>query len=106
MSKGPDEGLYVPAEHLIRAAARRYNYTIASRDLGTVVEAVRDAAPLLSPSEDSDVVALANGLFDLRTKVLRPFSPEVVLTSKAAVAFRSGATTCPVIDGWSTDEWI
>lgn len=70
------------------------------------MEHVRDSVPLLVESKDGDVVALANGLFDLRSKELRPFSPEVVLTSKASVAFREDATTCPVIDGWSIDEWI
>lgn len=103
---GPDEGLYVPAEDRIRRLARQYHYTISSKDLNAVVECVRDSVSLLEESEDSDVVALANGLFKLRTKELRPFSPEVVLRSKASVAFREGATTCPVIDGWSVDEWI
>lgn len=104
---GLDEGLYVPAEDLIRRLARQYHYTISSKDLNAVVESVRDSVSLLVESEDGDVVALANGLFDLRTKELRPFSPKVVLTSKASVAFREGATTCPVMDdGWSVDEWI
>ena len=104
---GPDEGLYVPAEDSIRRLARQYHYTISSKDLNAVVESVRDSVSLLVESEDGDVVALANGLFDLRTKELRPFSPKVVLTSKASVAFREGATTCPVMDdGWSVDEWI
>ena len=104
---GPDEGLYVPAEDRIRSLARQYHYTISSKDLNAVVESVRDSVALLVESEDGDVVALANGLFDLRTKELRPFSPKVVLTSKASVAFREGATTCPVMDdGWSVDEWI
>ena len=104
---GPDEGLYVPAEDRIRRLARQYHYTISSKDLNAVVECVRDSVSLLVESEDGDVVALANGLFDLRTKELRPFSPKVVLTSKASVAFREGATTCPVMDdGWSVDEWI
>ena len=104
---GPDEGLYVPAEDRIRRLARQYHYTISSKDLNAVVESVRDSVSLLVESEDGDVVALANGLFDLRTKELRPFSPKVVLTSKSSVAFREGATTCPVMDdGWSVDEWI
>jgi len=103
---GPDEGLYVPAEQHIRRLARQYHYTISPKDLNAVVECVRDSVPLLVESEDGDVVALANGLFDLRSKELRPFSPEVVLTSKASVAFRADATTCPVIDGWRVDEWI
>lgn len=103
---GPDEGLYVPAEDSIRRLARQYHYTISPKDLNAVVECVRDSVSLLEESEDSDVVALANGLFDLRTKELRPFSPKVVLTSKASVAFNEDATTCAVIDGWSVDEWI
>jgi len=103
---GLDEGLYVPAEQRIRRLARQYHYTISPSDLNAVVELVRDSVPLLVESKDGDVVALANGLFDLRSKELRPFSPEVVLTSKASVAFHEDATTCPVIDGWSVDEWL
>lgn len=104
--EGLDEGLYVPAEQRIRRLARQYHYTISPSDLNAVVEHVRDSVPLLVESKDGDVVALTNGLFDLRSKELRPFSPEVVLTSKASVAFREDATTCPVIDGWSVDDWI
>ena len=104
--EGLDEGLYVPAEQRIRRLARHYHYTISPSDLNAVVEHVRDSVPLLVESKDGDVVALTNGLFDLRSKELRPFSPEVVLTSKASVAFREDATKCPVIDGWSVDDWI
>ncbi|WP_304270467.1 phage/plasmid primase, P4 family [Pseudoglutamicibacter cumminsii] len=104
--EGLDEGLYVPAERLVRNLAREYNYSISPRDLNAVVELVKDSVSLLKPSGDGDVVALANGLFDLRTKELHPFSPEVVLTSKDSVAFREDATTCPVIDGWTVDGWV
>ena len=102
----PNKGLYVPAEERIRSLARQYHYTISSKDLNAVVECVRDSAQLLKESKDKNVVALANGLFDLDSKKLREFSPDVVLTSKASVAFNEDATTCPVIDGWSVDEWI
>ena len=105
--EGPDEGLYVPAEDCIRSLARRYHYTISPKDLNAVVECVRDSAQLLKESKDKNVVALANGLFDLDSKKLREFSPDVVLTSKASVAFNEDATTCPVMDdGWNVDEWI
>lgn len=103
---GPDKGLYAPTEPHIRQLARQYNYTIPSKDLGAVVECVRDSVSLLAESEDGDVAAFANGLFDLRSKELRPFSPEVVLRSKASTDFNGNATTCPVINGWSVDEWI
>lgn len=104
--KGPNEGLYVPAERKIRQCARQYHYTITSHELNAVVDAIREQAPMLTANVDGDVVALANGLFNLRTKELQPFSPDVVLVSKAAVGFNVNALTCPVIDGWSVDEWI
>ena len=104
--EGPNEGLYVPAENRIRSLAFQYNYMISPKDCDDVVKRVRYLAPLLKESEDRDVVALANGLFDVRSKELRPFSPEVVLRSKASTDFNGNATTCPVINGWSVDEWI
>ena len=96
---GPDEGLYVPAEQRIRRLARQYHYTISSKDLNAVVESVRDSVSLLTENKDGNIVGLANGLFDLRSKKLLPFSPKVVLRTKASVAFREDATTCPVIKG-------
>jgi len=104
--EGPNEGLYVPAEERIRSLARQYHYTISPKDLNAVVECVHDSVPLLKESEDEDVVALENGLFNLRSKELRPFSPDVVLRSKASVAFNENASAYVMDDGWSVDEWI
>ena len=103
---GLDEGLYVPAEERIRSLARQYHYTISPKDLNAVVECVRDSVPLLKESEDEDVVALKNGLFNLRSKELLPFSPDVVLRSKASVAFNENASAYVMDDGWNVDEWI
>lgn len=104
--QGPDEGLYVPAEFLIRQAAVAYNVSATSRDLDEVLRRLEDSVPMLEPSEDGDAVALANGIFDLRTKELAQFSPEVVLLSKCAVAFNPKATVPPVIDEWDVDSWM
>ena len=104
--EGLNEGLYVPAEERIRSLARQYHYTISPKDLNAVVECVHDSVPLLKESEDEDVVALENGLFNLRSKELLPFSPDVVLRSKASVAFNENASAYVMDDGWSVDEWI
>lgn len=104
---GPDKGLYVPAEQHIRQLARQYHYTISSKDLNAVVESVRDSVSLLVESEDGDISVVANGLFDLRSQELRPFSPEVVLLSKMAADFPEEDIPCPVMDdGWNVDDWI
>lgn len=105
-TKWSDEGLYVPAERRIRQLARWYNRMISAKDLSAVVECVRDSVQMRVENQNGNIVALANGLFDLRSKKLLPFSPDVVLRTKASVAFNEDATTCPVINGWSVDEWI
>ncbi|QWW19954.1 hypothetical protein I6B53_02245 [Schaalia sp. 19OD2882] len=106
MDHGPDKGLYVLAKCEIRRLAREYNYSISPGDLNSVADFVRDSVQLITPSADGDVVTLANSLFDIRMKELHPFSHWIVLTSKAFVAFNENATSRPVIDGWSVDEWI
>ena len=105
--EGPNKGLYVPAEEPIRRLARQYNPAIPLKAIRDVVGHVRDSAQLLKESKDKNVVALANGLFDLDSKKLREFSPDVVLTSKSSVAFNEDAATCPVMDdGWNVNDWI
>ncbi|MGJ9705161.1 DNA primase family protein [Actinotignum sp. GS-2025b] len=103
---GPDQGLYVNAGLLVRNAARQYNSQLLKRDLEEIMLWLRDEVPLLSPSSNGDVVALSNGLFDLRDKTLRPFTPEVVLSSKCEARWDANATVVPVIDGWDVDSWI
>ena len=103
---GSDKSLYVSAEHLVRQAARRYNSGLLKRDLDEVLFWVRDAAPYLAPSSNADLVALSNGLFDLRNKELLPFSPEVVLSSKCEARWNQNSTVSPAIDGWDIDSWI
>lgn len=103
----PNKGLYVPAEDRIRSLALQYNYMLSPKDCDDVVKRVRYLAQLLKESKDKNVVALANGLFDLDSKKLREFSPDVVLTSKSSVAFNEDAATCPVMDdGWNVNDWI
>jgi hypothetical protein len=48
--EGPEEGLYVPAERLVRTLAREYHYSIFPSELTAVVELIRDSARLLTPS--------------------------------------------------------
>ena len=76
----------------------------------TISHLIRDEISLFYTTNQSirypTIVALKNGLFDLSAKKLREFSPKFIFRSKTSVAFNKNATTCPVIDGWSVDEWI
>lgn len=106
VTEGPDEGLYVRAEHRVWKAVKSYNASTSEKDFNEVLVEIRGRVPLLEPSEEENVVVLANGLFDLETKELRDFTPEVVFTSKAAVRWNPDAISSPVIDGWTVDRWM
>lgn len=103
---GPNQGLYVGAESLIQQAAWEYNPNLVGREFDEIVARLRNAAPLLSPSSNGDIVALSNGLFDLREKELLPFSPKIVLPSKCEARWDANATVAPSIDGWDVNTWI
>lgn len=106
ISEGVDAGLYVPAAHLVRRAAKQYAGLASARDYDEVVFHIRESVRMITPTENADIVALKNGIFNLRTKEFSEFSPEVVLTTKCEVAWNENATTSPVIDGWTIDSWI
>lgn len=55
-----------------RETARLYTYSEQGPD--EVLRRLEDSVPMLEPSEDGDAVALANGIFDLRTKELAQLS--------------------------------
>lgn len=104
---GVNKGLYVFAEDPIYLLASQYNCAISDKDLQVVVRCVRNLVQMLTENKDSHIAVVANGLFDPRPKKLLPFSPDVVLRAKAAVAFPEDVPTRPVMDdGWNVDDWI
>ena len=61
--QGADDGLYVPAEFLVRQAALSYNVSATSRDLDEVLRRLEDSVPMLEPSEDGDANEGAASVF-------------------------------------------
>ena len=55
------------------------------RHVKEVDDRVRSLAPRRERTIDPDLIPLGNGVFDYRTKQLMPFSPEYVITGKAAI---------------------
>lgn len=70
---------------------------------------LKDAAPQVELCVGHDFVPLSNGIFDYRTKTLRPFDPHYVFVSKSCVSWVPGADS-PVIptpdDDCEIEEWM
>lgn len=110
MEDGPDAGLYVTDEDEIGKLARKYNYRFHSKEIKDVLYQLSLEAPTMYLTDDRDLIAVNNGIFDYRTKTLMPFSPEYAFIAKSRVDYNPSAKN-PVIrndDGtfWDVESWV
>lgn len=110
VDKGEDEGIYATSEDHIRSVARLYNRELTINDSREVMTVLREEAPRLNRCSDRDLIAVNNGIFDYRTKELKPFSPEYVFLSKARVDYDANALSpgiqTPDGDTWEVETWM
>ena len=72
---------------------------------------LRARARRVRAESDPAVVALENGIFNMHTRTLQPFSPEVVLLAKARTRMPDAEPPLPVIDNgdgtiWDPKSWL
>ena len=110
-SQGPNEGIYVTDDETIRSLLRQYNYTISSYEISECITALREIVPRKERCQDSNLIAVNNGIFDYDTKTLLPFTPDRVFMTKSRVNYVSNPTN-PILhnsdDGtdWDVESWM
>lgn len=110
-AEGEDEGIYLTSDDIFRTVARRYNYSLTTKDFVEVRAALTDGAPRTFRCNDRDMVPVKNGVFDYHSKKLREFSPNLVFMSKAAVKYNPTAVNVLIThpgDGttWDVESWM
>ena len=108
--EGPEMGTYRTGETYLNSVIRRFNMTITPKDMGSVRQVLMDIAPVKTLCRDKDLIAVNNGIFDYRNKILMDFDPELVFISKCHVNYIPDAVN-PVItmpDGvnWDVESWM
>lgn len=111
MSEGPDAGIFVTSEDTFRAVARQYNFSLTTNEFREILAALKDGSPRRYRTQDRDLIAVNNGVFNYATKTLEPFSPEHVFLSKSHVDYDPGATNVVLTnpdDGttWDVESWM
>ncbi|WKN29524.1 phage/plasmid primase, P4 family (plasmid) [Apilactobacillus kunkeei] len=103
-------GLYVQNYDYIRQLINTINKTYSSRDIREVIEKIELTVRNVSePTVDKNLVAVKNGIFDIKNKELKPFTPNIVFTSKVATAYNpkfKDSKNIPNFDGWNVDQWL
>lgn len=104
-------GLYTDSEDVFRLLASKFNPGITKRDTEELIQALRRDAPRVTRTLDKDLVPVANGIFNYKTKILEEFTPDKVFMVKSAVNYNPAAQNpvlyCPE-DGlyWDVENWM
>ena len=110
-TEGENEGIYDTSEDTFLAIARQLNSSLKMREFTEVMSVLRVKAKKVERTNDRDLIAVNNGIFNYKTKELLPFSPDYVFLSKSHVDYIENAPN-PVIhnddDGtdWDVESWI
>lgn len=111
MTDGPDKGIYVTSEEELYRLARRFNRRLTSREFDEIVKVLRTLVPRKTRCMDRDLIAVNNGIFNYDTKILEPFTPDLVFMTKSHVNYNPNAVNINIhndIDGtdWDVESWI
>lgn len=101
-----DGEIYVTDQRIINNAAIALNNTITKRDFEELINRLMLICDRVPINKDRDLIAVGNGIFDYKRKVLLPFSEDMVFLSKSVVDFNPNATLKTYSDGWNVDDWI
>lgn len=110
-TEGPDIGIYCTYKSQFSKMIHLYDYTITTKGIEEVFNALMIYAPRKKRCTERDLSAVNNGIFDFKNKVLLPFSPEYVFTAKSRVDYNPNATNVVIRNNddntdWDVESWI
>lgn len=105
-----DQGIYSRNENdlesLILAVAPEMTVTKTRLNLlDTILKLPTSMIPVVqnvvATDKGRNLIAVGNGILNLKTKELTPFSPQIYVTAKIATDYNENATVEPIFNGWS-----
>lgn len=113
MDYGKEEGLYHfdVSDTAIKRLISQYAFSAKIYDQKEVINYLKVHAPVKKRNSNCDLIAVKNGIFDFQRKVLIPFSPDYVFTTKLRVNYNPNAVNVIIHnpdDGtdWDFDSWL
>lgn len=101
----PEDGIYTQNEDLMRKIISWLEPSLDHRKAGTVLYHLKMQADFKPKTISRILIPVKNGVFNLQTKELEPFTPDYVFTSKIATPYNANPKL-PIIDGWNVEDWI
>src|SRR5699024_2217143 len=101
----PHEGTYTRNTTLIKRVISWLEPKLNNNRAEEVIYHLTNRAEVREPTISRYLIPVANGVFNLKTKQLEPFSPEYVFTTKISTPYIEDSKP-PIIDGWDIDKWL
>lgn len=110
MEEGVDRGTYIIYESELRTIARQFNPQLKEKEFEEVRQILLDIVPARKENTDPDLIAVNNGIFDYKTKILNDFDPDYIFLSKSKTNYIDNpikpAITMPDGEIFDVDEWV
>lgn len=110
-----DKGVYSQKEDqleslILAVVPEMANTKTRQNLLDTILKMPTDKIPVVQNLINTDkgkyLLAVGNGVVNLKTKELTPFSPSIYITSKDDTNYNPNATHEPIINGWSWSKTL
>ena len=101
-----DEGIYTPSNDLFNLFCKTFDVRIKPREWSQIKLMIRTMVKIQKPLESANLIPVENGIINLETKELLPFSPKYVITSKISTAYLTPKKNPTDREGKTFDDWL
>lgn len=108
---GPDKGIYISDEYKIRNMIHEFNPELTEKQINHTINLLKIEAPRVERCCNPDLIAINNGIFNYKTKIVEPFDPEYVFTAKCRINYNPTATNVVIHNeqdntDWNVEDWV
>ena len=108
---GPDKGIYISKEYKIRNMICEFNSQLSEEQIKHTINLLKIEAPRVERCSDPDLIAINNGIFNYKTKIVEPFDPEKVFTAKCRINYNPTAKNVIIHNDqdntdWDIESWV
>ena len=108
---GPNKGIYISKEKELKKMIWNFNPGLNDSQTKQTIDILKTMAPRVERCSDPDLIAINNGIFNYRTKIVEPFDPEHVFTAKCRINYNPTATNVIIHNDqdntdWDVESWI
>lgn len=101
----PESGIYTQNATLIKRVISWLEPELNNSKAEDVIYHLTNTAEIKGKTESRYLIPVENGVFNLKTKRLEPFSSKYVFTTKISTRYNPHITN-PVIDDWNVEDWL